>query len=385
MITEKKLILKPILESSKGIHLTAYLVNRGDLIDLKSQLQETIIEANEFLYPILNIEERNKFFEPIDALLNDARILKNMKGNIGLFRTKNFFRVINVPVEVERQCHVASSFHVKPLLRWMQFDRDFLLLGLKQDSAHLYLGSQTYFKKIDSMLFCEKADVIKTFRIKESLKSSRQMCQNLEAKLSWLREWVNQITYGASPRLFLAGDKKLVEEIQQSLKYKNIQKSQIAFNFDDHNVSHTVSLIRQQLKEEARNTLKQAFFEFNLAEEENRGKKNIFQIAKAASEGRVKKLIIADKFNVFGKIDRKTGELQIHPFDLDHEDDDILDDLAQTVLALGGEVIVASREEIPKGRPILAILDGNNKDIEKNIVSNSLDDKESLNEKNYFF
>jgi hypothetical protein len=37
MIATKKSTLKPILESSEGIHLTAYLPNRGDLVDLKSQ------------------------------------------------------------------------------------------------------------------------------------------------------------------------------------------------------------------------------------------------------------------------------------------------------------------------------------------------------------
>lgn len=95
-------------------------------------------------------------------------------------------------------------------------------------------------------------------------------------------------------------------------------------------------------------------------------KKNIFQIAKAAVQGRIKKLIIADGINIFGKVDKKTGGLAIHPVDLDHEDDDILDDLAQTVLASGGEVVIAPREEIPKGRPILAIIEHSSEGVDKN-------------------
>ena len=42
MLTSKQTNLKPLLESKNGIHLTAYLVNRGDLIDLKSQLRTTM-------------------------------------------------------------------------------------------------------------------------------------------------------------------------------------------------------------------------------------------------------------------------------------------------------------------------------------------------------
>jgi hypothetical protein len=105
--------------------------------------------------------------------------------------------------------------------------------------------------------------------------------------------------------------------------------------------------------------------EFYQAEDLNLAIKNIFQIAKAAIKGKVRKLVIADGINIFGKIDRKSGGLSIHPTHLDHEDDDILDDLAQEVLAHGGEVVVASREEIPKGRPILAILERPESELSK--------------------
>ena len=89
----------------------------------------------------------------------------------------------------------------------------------------------------------------------------------------------------------------------------------------------------------------------------------------------MRKIIVTDELSIFGKIDPKSGGLAIHPFDLDHEDDCILDDLAQMVLSQGGEVIVAKRDEIPKGRPILAILD------DEVVVSNALDD--SMNRKLY--
>ncbi len=370
LIPEKKVALKPILESSNGIHLTAYLVNRGDLGDLKSQLRETISEAYDFLYSVQTIDERKKFFEPIDLLLNDERIFKSMKGNIGLFRTKDSFRIINVPVEVERQCHVATSFHVKPLLRWMQFDRDFLLLGLNQESLHLYFGNQTLLQRIDSV------------SLPEELPKKVNFLQN-NAPV-WLNEWIDEFSQKFSPRLFLTGQKKLIDSLDRKLKFKNVAVMPSDFAFDERNLSEICSRIRQLLKAEARNILEQAFFEFNLAVEENRGKKNIFQIAKAAVSGKVKKLIVADGINVFGKIDKKTGDLAIHPFDLDHEDDDILDDLAQAVLASGGEVIVAPREEIPKGRPILAILDGGSKELETTISEDSGLTRRNSHEKSYF-
>ena len=85
--------------------------------------------------------------------------------------------------------------------------------------------------------------------------------------------------------------------------------------------------------------------------------KNIFQIAKAAIKGKIKKLIIAEEVSIFGKVDWYSGDLSIHPSHTNHEDDDILDDLAQEVLSHGGEVLVLPREEIPENRTILALLE----------------------------
>jgi hypothetical protein len=147
--------LKPLLESSDGVHLTVYLDNPGKLTDLKIQLREAINQASDWLHPVMSVEERIKFLEPLDALLLDTRILKQMKGNIGLFRNQNSFRVLNIPVDVEQTCQVATSFHIKPLLRWLQTDREFLLLGLESKAAHLYLGSQDSLKLVDSVLFPE--------------------------------------------------------------------------------------------------------------------------------------------------------------------------------------------------------------------------------------
>ncbi len=364
MLTSKKMTLKPLLESEDGVHLTAYLVNRGDIIDLKKQLIDVISQCYEWLNPVLSIDARNKFLEPLDSLLLDARLFKEMKGNIGLFRNKNIFRVLNIPVEVESTCQVATSFHVKPLLRWLQTDQEFLLLGLEKEAAHLYIGSQDSFKLVDSILFPEylrnttSSDYI-------SLKESKKQRRIKEETFSWLNEWVNRNTKNSQPKLFLAGEKPLVEGMKRNLKYKNAVLAPVSNFFSRQNSLEICLSIGKILKEDSKLLLEKALLEFRFAEEHKLTNKNIFQISKAVVRGRVKKLIVADDLNIFGKIDKKTGGIAIHPFDLDHEDDDIMDDLAQMVLSQGGEVIVAKRNEIPNGRPILAILDGDGDTLEK--------------------
>lgn len=365
MLTSKQMILKPILESKDGIHLTAYLVNRGNLIDLKAQLRATINETYEWLDSAMSHEERKRFLEPLDGLLLDARIFKQMAGNIGIFRNKDFFRILNIPVEIEQSCQVATSFHVKPLLRWLQTDREFLLLGIEKDSAHLYLGSQDSFKRIDSILFPDSLKGKSFLHGYLGLKESRRNRLRRAETFAWLNEWIAGLTTHSKPKLFIAGDKGQVEHLNKCLKYPHAVKTAIANSFGPHNVLDICSNIRKLLKEESKKSLEKALLEFRFADEDNKTRKNIFQIAKAVVEGRVRKLIVTDQLCIFGRIDSKSGGLAIHPYDLDHEDDDVLDDLAQMVLSQGGEVVIAKRDEIPNGRPILAILEDGGQELEK--------------------
>jgi len=357
MITDKRTTLRPLLESSDGVHLTCYLLNRGDLIDLKRQLKDAMNEAYEFLHPVMPRDEQKRFLEPLDSLLHDARIFKKMKGNIGIFRTRDSFRVLNVPVDVEPACVIATSFHVKPLLKWIQSDRDFLLLGLEDRAAHLYLGNQQSFSRIDSVLYPEALRLDENSDDYASLKRKRTKGPKLRETISWLNDWICEVTGNARPKLFVAGRKELTDVFFAGLRYSNTVKTPVWPSFQESQVGEMTSVIRSHLKKEVSNKLEQALTEFRLAEDMNLTRKNIFQIAKAAIQGKVRKLIVADGIKIFGKIDAKSGGLSLHPYDLDHEDDDILDDLAQTVLNQGGEVIIATREEIPKGRPALAILD----------------------------
>lgn len=365
MLASKKTNLKPILESKDGVHLTAYLVNRGDLIDIKSQLRTTISEAYEWLDTAMTSEERNKFLEPLDSLLNDVRILKQMRGNIGIFRNEDMFRILNIPIEVGQNCQVATSFHVKPLLRWLQGDQEFLFLGLEKESAHLYLGSQDTFKLLDSIMFPEFLKARDTSHSYSNEKNARQNRLKEAETFSWVNDWILGLTKHSNPKLFVAGEASLVRALNRKLKYKNAVLNPVSNSFHKSVAIESAQNIRKILKEETKISLEKALLEFRFAEESNRSKKNIFQIAKAVVQGKVRKLIVTDEINIFGKIDHKTGGIAIHPFDQDHEDDCILDDLAQMVLSQGGEVVIAKRHEIPKGRPILAILDDEGFPMEK--------------------
>lgn len=333
MITDRRTRLKPILESTGGIHLSAYLTNRHDLIDLKRQIGAATDAAEGHLRDVMSAEDRRRLLEPLNALVHDARVFSGIRENIGLFRTASSFRMISIPVPVEELCVVASSFHVKPLLKWLQDDREFLIAGIDGAMAHLYFGSNQTLSRAARL------------PLPMGARESAMVLDN------WLR---SQMRDGRPP-LFLVGSE--ASDIHRALQYTEKFGRPIDLAFTEGSVPTIAALVRARLGLLAVQEDLRTLREFKLAEQWNLIKKNIFEIGRAAVRGRVRKLMIADGLRIFGKLDARTGQLTLHPFELDHEDDDVLDDLAQTVLRHGGDVLVANRQVLPHGRPAVAIIE----------------------------
>ncbi len=333
----RKTILEPLIKSTGGLHLTAYL-ERNEAVEL----QNTIQHAYEYLAPVLDSEKRNKFLEPLDRLLKSLttypRRLDHITGNVGIFRTEDLFQVINLPVAVQTSCFIADSFHVKPLLRWCQEDQDFLLLGVTPQSVHLFSGNQRSFHQIDSF-----------------------HCLNLEADqvelAAWLQGYLRSRKDRQTFRVFVAGQEELTGVVRTTISHLNCSTTHIAALFSEPLANQTCAQVREFLKTESLQTAERFLRDFADESDGLRIRKNIFEISRAATQGRVTKLVVCDNLNIFGKIDPGSGGLSLHPFDQDHEDDDILDDLAQIVLSRGGEVLVAPSEKIPNARPVLALVD----------------------------
>lgn len=338
MMAAKKSGLLPILKSKSGIHVTGYVSNAGDRTATEKKLKNLIENVYESLQPVMEPDRLSKFLAPIEALAKNVSGLGAVRGNIGIFRNESYLRVICVPIAVKDVCIVATSFHVKPLLQWVQTECDFHFLAFDKAEAHLFKGDSGSFMQISSFQFANSSQADNGTRL-----------------LHWLRKHRGS----AAPDLFVMSLPDMIEQ-QISLESRRDLFSDVALSFDRsfdrESLTKTCAEIRSIFAQRAKGYLQANLIEFSVAEDESRIAKNIFQISKAVARGEVRKLMIASGTRVFGKIDDKSGSLAIHPYDLDHEDDDILDDLAQAVIAQGGEVIVADDDQMPQHRIAMAIL-----------------------------
>lgn len=354
MLSERNSI-REIINSRNGIHLTGYVKNdQSDLQFLRSQVREIAGQAERFLEPVMNHAERKHFLLPLEKLADEVVLLSQLKSNFGMFRTSESFRMIPIPVEVRPKCIVATTFHVKPLLKWMQSDQDFLLLGIGLTDVHLYSGNQINFEKIGSTQLSAEAQAALA---EPHLMSARVISKVIRENVRELSAWVGSLCPLNHPRLYVAGVRAMSEAFLRSRPLRNIYRNPIWSSFSENQIPLILELIRKMNQRDGALRIEKSIFEFSHAKERANLCTDLAGIARAAVQGRVRKLLISDQIEIFGKLDAKSGQLKLHGQDLDHEDDDLLDDVAQNVIATGGEVLIGHVGAMSAMSPILALLD----------------------------
>ena len=87
MLQLKNTNLKALIESHGGLHLSSYLKESDSIDQLQSQLSNTIATAKGYLFPNVSIEEADHLLLPLEQLLYDEELLKQLKGNFAIFRS----------------------------------------------------------------------------------------------------------------------------------------------------------------------------------------------------------------------------------------------------------------------------------------------------------
>ena len=341
MTKDWKRVFGPIVESANQTHLSIYLENQGDLADLKNALENAILDAKDVLIPVMDEGEMQRFLRPIEALLKEGSALSGINGNIAVFRSKCFFRVLGIPTPARPGCHVASTFHVKPLLAWLQAERDYVVVCLGKDAAHLGVCGPHRFKSVDVIGYSV---------------GGASIDESESIDFDWIWAWIRAVLPIQGKPVLVVGSGQLVEEFLSSSERRGAEIFLLEVSFSGSLVEETKTRLQEFVREHARSRLQSLLRAFASPKAGRKVETRIQSIARAALDGKVETLLIAEDRELFGRIHPRSGEVAIHPFDLDHEDDDLLDDLAQKVLLSGGEVLVAGRDEIPGRRSIMAVV-----------------------------
>ena len=301
-------------------------------------------------------------------LARDEAFWRRPPAGLAVFGAPDYFRVVRLRHPVPDRAIVADSFHVKPLLRHTQAVDRYQILGLSLDSVRLFDATGDAAEEIEPA-----AGVPRT------------MTDALGGELT--EPHLTVAAYGkgvAGPamrhghgsrkdevdidadRFFRAVDRAVLEHhsrlVGLPLVLAALPEHQSRFRRLSHNPHLAPSALECNPDALAADEIGRRAWEviqprldarvgeivdrFHAARSRERASDDIAAIATAAVAGRVGTLLIDADQQRPGRIDRNTGQVAEGALD-DPDVDDVLDDLAELVLAAQGDVLVVPGTLMP--------------------------------------
>jgi hypothetical protein len=303
-----------------------------------SELGATLEEARQLLAGDIGPEPARRLLRPLQRFRQAGR----PAFPLALFAADGFSGFTSLPFRTKAICVVARSFHVKPLLKWMQREQPFALLLLEAPEARLFQGTISTLEELESLPYREMAE-------------SGGTCSALDRA-------VHRSVRSSRTPLILAGDVDLMASFREFSSYRAIVEQGIA----DPSVTGNRSSLHQAavgiLEPFLERREEELLSQYRSAERAGRASAQLKEIIQMAVEQKVKHLFVNERMNVWGEIDYSTGTFTYSARQLGSGDDDLLDDLAELVLRNGGAVTVISSDMMPGAKAACAILQGRHSD-----------------------
>jgi hypothetical protein len=314
--------------------------------------------------------------EILDPLTNlsDLWFWRYQMDGLALFQSPALLATYRLPLSVPELAVVADTFHLKPLLRFLQANQRYLVLALSQKQTTLYAGTPHSLGPVDL----------------SELPSSMTEALGIEREEPFLN--VRTIGSGKAPifhghgapeasrkddllRFFRAIDKALWEVLREERlplilagvdyyfpiyrevsRYTHLTSAGVAGNFDDASPEEIHARVWPVAEATLAQQEQEALTAYRSAGDRGLATTDLVTIARMTVHGRVRRLLIAEGEHVWGVLDRESGQVTVSESQQDTRDADVLDDLAEAVLARGGEVLLLPSERMPGRSPAAAIL-----------------------------
>ncbi len=270
---------------------------------------------------------------------------------LAIFHDSEFTGAMNLGHSVEEKVVVADSFHIKPVLAWLQSAPPFWLISLSAHRVKLYEGNpwELKIREVVQALPAGEAGDRTRPRAAADKERVRRFFQEAE---SVLHPILNQDRHP----VVIAGVSWLHPLYRKVNRDPDLVSHAIQGNVErwsDEELRLSAMEILGRLVDRAK---EEARTEFETLSWKGQATDDLHRVARAAVRGEVRKIMIASDQMLWGRMHPKSGTVVLHPFQLDSKDDDVLDDLAETVLSRGGRVLCLPSQELPTGSPVAAIL-----------------------------
>jgi len=313
--------------------------------------------------------ETRLLLEPFEALARDHDFWNNTLDGLAVLGGPGLFQVFKIQQTVAEFAVVADSFHTKPLQRFLQSVGRYQVLGLSLRKIQLFEGNRNVLDEIDPA-----PGVPKTMT--EALGDELTEPHLTVASYGGASQSSTPMHHGHGgkkdevqidmERFCRAVDRAVLEHHSRPAGLPLILAALPEHHHLFHRVSHNPFLMAEgltinpdvlpidELRERVWEVVESQYEAqlvalndgFAVAKSKGLGSEDMAEVAQAAATGRVDTLLIEADRQIAGQLDGSTGQVEITDLG-DPQVDDLLDDLGELVVKMGGEVIVIPADQMP--------------------------------------
>jgi hypothetical protein len=365
-------MMSELLSVSEGTHISLYMPtsrthpdNAQDTIRFKNlikKVKQSLIQKHSEL-------EVAALLHPFLALENNEDFWRQTSDGLAVLGTVDLFKTIRLAVSVQELVVVATSFHTKPLRRYLQSVGRYNVLGLSLHDYQIYEGNRHSLSELNHPSGIPK-------NINEALGYDLTDKHTTVASYGGVGSQSSKMHHGQGGKAdeadidtekFFRFVAKTINENYSSLSslpliLAALPEHQNLF----HKVSNILSLLPngidvnpksiepdelvkrawQAMEPFYNDTINKICEDYHQAKSQGIASDNVSEVAAAAAAGKVDTLLIEAKFQIPGKIINDTGSIE--KGDLDNpEMDDLLDDLGELVTKMGGTVMIIPQKKMP--------------------------------------
>lgn len=344
--------------------------NQQDPIRFKN-LTKRLEESLRQKFPTRDTRE---LLQPFQDLASDSMFWNHTWDGLAMFAGPGVLHVFRLQRSVPELAIVADSFHVKPLLRYLQSADRFLVLGISRDKATVWLGNRyaldletlppDFPAKREQVVTNERGAPGHSIASSNSGAGSPKIIHGHEDGKHDLE----------AEKFFRAVDRAMTQHFtkptglplvlvalpeHQSLYRRVAQNNHL---LADGVPSNPQALSVEELRQRAWEVMQPHYVkrlqklkeDYATAQARGYGSADLADVARAAVAGRVGILLLEAERIIPGRIDPESGAIQVGQLD-SPDTDDLLDDLAELVLSRGGEVVVTPKDQMPTTTGLAAV------------------------------
>jgi hypothetical protein len=319
-----------------------------------------------------------KYIEPLEAMVNDDSLWNHTSNGLAVFSAAGMFKIVGLAVSVDELAMVADSFHTKPLMQYLQSTDRYHVLGLSLHDIRLFEGNRHALAEIELL-----PDIPRTITSalgddlsdKHSTVASYGGTGGESTSMHHGHGGRNEEVEKDAERFFRVVAKNIYERYskptglplilaalpEHNSLFQKVNKNplllsgSIAINPASVSTDILANMAWEIMEPEYNLKLDSFVSRFEQSRANGKGSDDYKEVAVAAVEGRVDTLIVeGDRIIPVRITNLVTGNTQKKDL-INPKVDDLLDDMGELVMKMGGQVMVLPPGKMPSETGLAAI------------------------------